>query len=140
MNTRKLLLLAGVLLATLPVLRAAGLAGKWTAEFDTQVGIQKYVYEFKADGDKFTGKATFEREQGKGEVALRDIKVSGDEVSFGEPLKFEDQEIPITYKGKIVGDEMQLTRNVGDFATEPLVAKRVKDTPAKPPAPPAGAK
>ena len=54
------------------------------------------------------------------------MKVSGDDISFIEPLKFEDQEISITYKGTVAGDEMKLTRQVGDFATEELVAKRAQ--------------
>ena len=35
----------------------ADVTGKWTAEFDTQIGVQKYTYEFKVDGTKLTGKA-----------------------------------------------------------------------------------
>ena len=30
--------------------------GKWTAQFDTQVGQQNYTYEFHVDGAKLTGK------------------------------------------------------------------------------------
>jgi hypothetical protein len=32
----------------------------------------------------------------------------------------------IEYTGQLAGDEIKLTRKVGDFATEELVAKRVK--------------
>lgn len=114
---------------------AADVAGKWHAEFDTQIGIQKYVYDFKTDGDTITGKASFERENAKGEVDLKEIRVSGDDISFMEPLDFDGQQIRIDYKGKISGDEMKLTRQVGEFATEEIVAKRAKELPAKPPAP-----
>lgn len=112
---------------------AADVAGKWHAEFDTQIGIQKYVYDFKIDGDKITGRASFERETGKGEVDLKEIKVSGDDISFMEPLDFDGQQIRIDYKGKVSGDEMKLTRQVGDFATEELVARRIKEPPAQQP-------
>jgi acetyl esterase/lipase len=40
---------------------AAGVAGKWQAEFDSMVGVQKYDYEFTTDGEKLTGKATGQR-------------------------------------------------------------------------------
>ena len=50
---------------------AADLAGQWRAEFDTQIGLQKYVYTFTAVGDMLTGRASFERENGKGEVEPR---------------------------------------------------------------------
>lgn len=132
MSYRKLMTLAAFALAVSVPARAADIAGKWHAEFDTQVGLQKYTYAFKVEDGKITGKATYERESGKGEVDLKDIKLTGDDVSFAEPLKFDDNEITITYTGKIAGDEMKLTRQVGEFATEEVVAKRVTEPAAKP--------
>jgi hypothetical protein len=129
---RKLLTVATLALALLGAARAAEITGKWHAEFDTQIGLQKYTYEFKADGGKLTGHAVYERENGKGEVDLKDVKLNGDDVSFTEPLKFDDQEISITYTGKVAGDELKLTRQVGDFATEEVVAKRVIEPAAAP--------
>ena len=133
-RSRNLMILAVFAPALLAPLRAADVAGQWHAEFDTQIGLQKYTYTFKVDGDKVTGTAAFERETGQGEVALKDVKIEGDKISFVEPLKFEDQEISITYAGTVAGDEMKLTRQVGDIATEELVAKRVKAPAAAPPA------
>jgi alpha-L-fucosidase len=103
----------------------AAIDGRWTAEFDTQVGVQKYVFEFKADGEKLTGKAAWERMDQKGETELRDGKIAGDAVSFVEPFAFDGNELPITYTGRLSGDEIKFSRNVGDFATEEFVAKRV---------------
>src|SRR6266699_2017974 len=40
----------------------ADVTGKWKSAFDTQIGNLKYIYEFKADGEKLTGKALRERE------------------------------------------------------------------------------
>ena len=135
MSYRNMMILAAFSAALLGPARAADIAGKWHAEFDTQIGLQKYTFEFKVAGDQLTGRAVFEREQAKGEVELKDVKLSGNDISFTEPLKFEDQEITITYKGAVSGDEMKLTRQVGDFATEELVAKRVKEPAAKPETP-----
>jgi hypothetical protein len=86
------------LLCALPA-RAADVSGKWSAEFDTQVGPQKYVFELKADGAKVTGKASFERMGQKGEAELKDGKLDGDKISFVEMLDFQGQSIPITYTG-----------------------------------------
>jgi len=133
---RNLLAVAILALAALGTARAADLAGKWHAEFDTQIGVQKYTYEFTVEAGKISGKASYEREMGKGEVALKDVKLSGDDLSFVEPLQFDDQEIAITYTGKIAGDELKLTRQVGDIATEEVVAKRVTEAPAPAPKPP----
>ena len=55
-------------------------------------------------------------------VAL--ARKDGDKVSFAETLKFQDNEIRITYSGTLAGDEMKLVREVGDFAKEDVVAKR----------------
>ena len=38
--------------------QAADVTGKWTAQFDTPIGMQNYTYELKAEGEKLTGKAT----------------------------------------------------------------------------------
>lgn len=106
---------------------AADVTGKWKAEFDTQVGAQKYTFEFKVEGEKLTGKASFERMGQKGEADLLEGKVSGAEISFVEMLNIQGNELRIEYTGKINGDEISFTRKVGDFATEHLVAKRVKE-------------
>jgi hypothetical protein len=127
MNNRKRILWLSLvtLLLALPVW-ALDLSGEWKAEFETQVGVQKYTFTFKVEGDKLTGKAAFERMEQKGEVELLEGKVSGDDISFVEKLSFDGNEIRIEYKGKLKGDEISFTRQVGEFATEQLVAKRVK--------------
>lgn len=107
-------------------LHAAGIDGKWKAEFDTQVGVQKYVYEFKTDSaGKVTGKATWDRMEQKGETELKDIKVTGNDIAFVEPIAVPDMEIKLAYAGKMNGDEIQFTRTIGEFGSETLVAKRV---------------
>jgi hypothetical protein len=100
--------------------RAADISGKWTAEFDTQIGVQKYTYEFKVQDGKLTGTAT----SANGSTEIQEGKVSGDDVSFVEMLNFQDMKIRVEYKGKVAGDEIKFTRQVGEFATEQLVAKR----------------
>ena len=140
MNLRKMITLAAFALFGLSVTHASPLVGKWTAEFDSRIGLQKYVYEFKIEGDKMTGQATFERTNGKGQVELKDIKLNGNDVTFVEPLSFDGNEISVTYTGQLAGDEMKLTRQVGEFATVQIVVKRAKAPEAKPEAKPAPAK
>lgn len=109
---------------------AASLDGTWQTEFDSQIGKQKYSYEFKTQGDKLTGKAIGESQFGKFETPITDGKVAPDRVSFVEMLKLPDREIKIEYSGKLDGEVLKLTRKVGDFGTEEIVAKRTHD-PAK---------
>ena len=108
--------------------RAADVAGTWTAEFDTQIGVQKYVYTFKVDGEKLTGVANAERMGEKQPpVELRDGMVKGDQIAFTENLTFDGNALVLSYTGVVMGDEIKFTRKVGDFATETFVAKRKKD-------------
>jgi hypothetical protein len=106
-------------------------AGKWQGQFDSQVGLQKYTYEFKVAGTNLTGRAIGIRDEGTNNVAITEGTVSTNGISFVEPLKFEDNELRIEYTGKVSGDEIKLHRKVGDFAEEDFVAKRVKEAEPK---------
>lgn len=112
------ILIAGMALFAL----AADINGQWKATFVTQMGEQHYTFTFKVDGEKLTG--TAKNDMGSTEITNGTIK--GDDVSFVENLDFNGNKITIAYTGKVSGDEIKFTRKVGDFATEELVAKRVK--------------
>ena len=116
--------LAIVLVAIMVMpMAAADITGKWTASFDTQIGKQNYTYDFIVKDSTLTGKVKSDM----GESDVLEGKVEGDKVSFAELLIFQGMEIRITYTGTVVSaDEIKFTRNVADFATEELVAKRVK--------------
>ena len=101
---------------------AADITGTWTASFDTQIGVQNYTLTFKVEGNKLTGHV-------KSQYSDTDIQegtIKGDDISFVENLTFDGMQLRIVYMGKISGDEIQLTRNVADVATEDAVAKRAK--------------
>lgn len=121
MTARHLLILASLCL--MPAF-AADITGKWTASIETAIGQQNYVYDFKADGEKLTG--TAKNSLGEAAMPITEGKISGDTVTFVEVLKFEGNEIKITYKGKISGDEIKFARQVADFANEEFSAKRAK--------------
>ena len=101
---------------------AADFNGKWSAEFDTQIGVQKYTYEFHVDGTKLTGKAVSER----GSTDIQEGTIAGDTISFVEVINFQGNDLRISYTGKMEVDQIKFTRKVADFATEELTAKRVK--------------
>jgi major membrane immunogen (membrane-anchored lipoprotein) len=101
---------------------AAGVAGKWTASIDTQVGVQNYTYDFTVDGEKLTGAAKSQFSESQ----ITEGVVKGDEISFVENLKYEDQTLRVVYKGKIAGDEIKFNRQVGEFASEDFVARRAR--------------
>ena len=121
MKSCKRLLVAAAFAITPLLAHAADITGTWTASFDTQIGKQSYTYEFVVKGNQLTGKA----KSANGESVLQEGKIDKDTVSFVENLKFQDMDIRIVYTGKIVSaDEIKFSRNVADFATEELVAKR----------------
>lgn len=110
---------------------ATDISGSWHAEFDTQIGMQKYVFTFKVADGKLTGKANAEVNGEKRETELQEGKVSGETVTFVENLKFQDNDLRIEYTGKINGEEISFKRKVADFATEDFVAKRNAPTAAE---------
>ena len=107
---------------------AGDVSGTWKSEFDSQIGRQQYTFTFKQDGAKLTGKANSEAGDRKREAELKEGKVDGDKISFGEMLSIQDNEIRIDYTGKLSadGNEIKFTRQVGDFAKTEIVAKRVQ--------------
>ncbi len=101
--------------------------GKWTAEFDTQIGMQKYIFELKAEGAKLIGKAIGKVADAEATtVDIQNGKIDGDEISFLENLKFGEMDLRIEYKGKVAGDEIKFTRKVAENIVEEFVAKRAK--------------
>ncbi len=114
-------------LAVLPCFAlAAEVTGMWKSEFDSQIGVQKYTFTLKQDGTNLTGKANSEVGDRKREAELKEGKVEGDKISFVEMFNFQDNDIRISYTGKLStnANEIKFTREVGDFAKEEIVAKR----------------
>jgi len=104
--------------------RATDITGSWRASFDTQIGTQDYMYTFVVKDTALTGK--IQSEMG-GTTEILEGKVDGDKVSFVEIFKYQGMEIRITYSGQVTSaDEIKFTRQVAEFATEEVVAKRVK--------------
>ena len=105
----------------------ADIAGKWTAEFDSQVGVQKYIFEFKVEGTTLTGTAISKiADAEEARTPITEGTVSGDDVAFVENLNYSGMELKIAYKGKIAGDEIKFTRDVAGQGGETFVAKRAK--------------
>ncbi len=101
---------------------AADVTGKWKAEFQTPNGdTRTSIFNLKADGEKLTGSV----ENPRGSTDIQDGKVSGDDVSFVVVRNFNGNEMKMRYKGKVSGDEMKLTVEIGDGdRTFEMTAKR----------------
>lgn len=117
-------LLFSTALALAPRARGAELDGLWKAEFDTQIGLQKYTFELASDGGKVAGKAVSEIAGERRETELREGRQADGVVTFWEMLDFQGNSLRIDYAGKLSGDEIRFRRKVGDVAEEEFTAKR----------------
>lgn len=105
---------------------AADISGNWKATADFGNGPIERTFVFKVDGNKLTGETSSSM---LGKSVINDGKVDGDNVSFSITAKFQDNEMKLTYKGKVnsKGDEIKLTAEgvPGGQAIE-WVAKRAQ--------------
>ena len=132
MTKTGMVILGGVIALLASAGHAADIAGQWRAEFDSQIGVQKYVFTFEIDGNKLTGKAASEVDGRKREAELKEGTINGNSLSFVEMLSFQGNEVRIRYTGKVGTDEIAFTREVGDFAKADFKATRVEATAANP--------
>ena len=108
--------LFAALLASSCLTFAADVTGTWKAEFDTQIGVQKYTFTLKQDGASVTGKASSDIGGEKRESELKDGKIEREVISFVELLNFQGNELRIAYRGQVSATEIKFTREVGDIA------------------------
>ncbi len=105
------------------VAAAADVSGKWTAEVPGRNGNQTVTFNFKADGGALTGTMANPR----GEAAITDGKIDGNNVSFSVVRKMQDNEITIKYKGVLDGDSIKFTQTTnfnGNERKAEFVAKK----------------
>jgi enterochelin esterase-like enzyme len=134
MKKSAVILIFSVLGLLVTTARAGDIAGQWRAEFDTQIGVQKYLFTFQTNGDKLTGKAAVEVDGQKRDATFTEGTITSDTVSFVEMFNFQGNEIRIQYTGKVGTNEIDFKREVGDIATENFKATRVASTATNVPA------
>jgi hypothetical protein len=89
---------------------AADISGNWKGTAEGPNGAIERTFTFKQDGAKLTGE-TNSQYTGKSEIT--DGKVEGDVISFSITAKIQDNEMKLTYKGKITGDTIKLSSEFG---------------------------
>ena len=90
-------------------LRASGVDGKWEGEVAGPGGPMVMVFDLKADGEALMGTVGNEM---MGTSNIEDGKISGDAVSFVQVFSRGNRQIRFQYEGKLMGDEMELTRSM----------------------------
>jgi hypothetical protein len=121
----KTMLLALVALLSLTfVASAADISGKWTVDASAAPaggqggrggGMGGGTYEFKVAGSTLTGSIT-RAGRGGGDptvTPVADGKITGDTFTFSVTNNFGGNEMKVVYTGKVVGDKLELTFDMG---------------------------
>jgi hypothetical protein len=88
---------------------AADISGKWTSEQQGRDGTPMVTtYTFKVSGTTLTGTISTQR----GDQEISEGKIEGDAISFVVVRTMGDREMKTTYKGKVSGAEIRLTREM----------------------------
>jgi enterochelin esterase-like enzyme len=111
---------------------AADITGTWKAEFHTQVGVQKYRFDFQVNDGKVTAKATADTGDQKRDIEFEEAKLAGDTLTFVEMRHIQNREIRIEYTGKVGDQRIKFTRKVGEFGNQESEATRVAATAGAP--------
>lgn len=103
---------------------AADVSGTWKAAIETPNGPFETTFVFKAEGVKLSGSTSNRFMQ---DAPISEGKVDGDRISFVVTGSFNGNEVKVNYKGKVAGDEIQLSFEVaGRDGTLEMTAKRSK--------------
>ena len=92
------------------VASAADISGTWKGTADLQGQAIERTFVFKVDGSKLTGETTSEL---LGKSTIEDGKIEGDNISFTITADFQGNALKMTYKGKVSGDTIKLTADLG---------------------------
>jgi hypothetical protein len=84
---------------------AADISGNWKGTAEGPQGNLERSFVFKVDGTKLTGETTSEM---LGKSTITDGKVDGNNISFSITASMQGNEMKLTYKGKVTGNEIQL--------------------------------
>ena len=102
---------------------AADVSGKWTGTVTTPRGDQQLTFTFKVDGAALTGTITTPR----GDTDITDGKWTEITSRSRRSSAFNGNDITINYSGKVDGDSIKFTRQMGDRPAREFTATRAKE-------------
>ena len=116
-----MLVVAMALLCTVPAV-AADVDGKWSGTIAGPQGDVNMFFTFKADGAALTGSMTG---MDGSEIAIKDGKVDGSNISFIVALDFGGMPFTLSFKGVVSGVFIKLNGDVMGMLFELIVKKVV---------------
>ncbi|MGQ0524720.1 MAG: hypothetical protein ACT4P8_13795 [Betaproteobacteria bacterium] len=90
---------------------SADIAGNWKATAEGPNGTMERSFVFKVDGSNLTGETT---SSFAGKSVINDGKVDGDSFAFTIVANIQGNEVKLSYKGKVTGDDIRLTSSFGN--------------------------
>jgi hypothetical protein len=99
---------------------AADVDGKWTGSVSTPNGDFPQAFTFKADGAALSGSMTG---IDGAEVAIKDGKINGANISFNVTLDFGGMPFMLSYMGVVSADQIKLTGDAMGMPFELTVKK-----------------
>jgi len=125
---RIVVLLMAVALAVVPVVaqdaakdKKVDITGTWEMTVESPQGTMNITIEYKQEGETLTGKHVSEM----GEAPLKGT-VKGNEIVYTLTMDMGGQQFSIVHKGKVDGDTITGTAELGEMGTMNWTAKRKK--------------
>jgi len=110
---------AALLLVTVSAF-AADVDGKWTGSVSTPNGDFPVTFNFKADGAMLNGSMSG---PDGGDIAIKDGKVDGANISFWLSLDFGGNSLKLTYTGVVASDQIKISGDADGMPFEFVVKK-----------------
>jgi hypothetical protein len=118
-----LIILVALCACTFSSASVSDISGTWKASTETPNGTFETTFTFKVDGTKLSGTTS---NQMLGELPFTDGKIDGDTITFLVSANFNGNDVKMSYKGKVAGEEIKLTLElVGMDRTFEMTAKKV---------------
>lgn len=108
-----------LLIAATALFAATDVTGKWTAAVETDAGSGAPKFTFKQTGTALTG--TYSGQLGDAPLTGT---VTGDDIEFAFKASPQGESVTVKYKGKVTGDKMKGTVDLGGMATGTFTATR----------------
>jgi hypothetical protein len=99
---------------------AADVDGKWTGSVHTDNGDFPVTFNFTAAGDVLNGSMSG---PDGGDIAIKDGKIDGANISFWLNLDFGGNAMKLTYKGVVAADQIKISGDAGGMPFELVVKK-----------------
>jgi hypothetical protein len=110
---------AALLLLTISAF-AADVDGKWTGSVSTPNGDFPVTFNFKADGAMLSGSMAG---PDGGDIAIKDGKIDGANISFWLNIDFGGNSIKLTYTGVVAADQIKISGDAEGMPFELVVKK-----------------